>query len=187
MRLTDFRRYLHCSLSLSTLLTAAAILVQPAGAAGVGAGSTDRIRITPSPHTLLVITSTSRGVYTTGDRLEVGLTVDNGGIDAVVDLYFGMLLPDGSTVVSFTDFGFQVSIGTLADLRSLRPIARNLDLITPFHFSQPEFYSQTWSGSEAPGSYAIFFLAARIGALDDNQLDPEEVVAADVAFFSFTP
>ena len=170
-----------------SLVISVAAFPSPLGAAAALARPFETIRIIPPPHVLLINTSTTRAVYGTGDRLSVGLEVENGGVDAVVDLYFGMLLPDGGTVVSFTDLSFQVALGSLADLSTLVPIARDLDLLTPFSFAQAEFFSVVWSGSEAAGTYAIFFFAAEVGALDDGALDPEEIVAADATFFSFSP
>jgi hypothetical protein len=182
------RIFLLLFLVLTLLVVASPAAQSQASGNASRAGLADRIRITPPPQAgLSVHTSTTRGIYSSGDRLSVGLSIHNPGVDAIVDFYFGVLLADGVSVLSFTGESLQISLGSLADLRTLRPYAEDQDLLTPFTVEQPEIFSYVWSGSEPAGTYAIFFLVAWTGALNDNILDPEEIVAADVTFFSFAP
>jgi len=136
----------------------------------------------------LALTATVRGPgFSTGQTLQVGVGIDDPGIDSIVDLFFGVLLPDGHTVITFTDLSFHFALGDIADLTSLEPIAANLDLTAPLSASASPFFNYTWGGSEPAGIYNWFFLAAVHDSLADNSADPGDVVAYDVEDCSFTP
>lgn len=125
--------------------------------------------------------------FRTGDVLTVSVGVENEGLAAVVDFYFGALLPDGDTVVFFTDLAFHSGVGSLAKPATLRPIVAGVDLTTPFTFSQPTFFTYTWTGGELPGPYLIFVAAVKAGTLADNSIDASDIIAVSTGAVSFAP
>jgi hypothetical protein len=95
------------------------------------------------PLRLSITTNTDR--FVEGSELGVSVSIQNPGLPAVVDFYFGVVLPDGDTVVFFTDpFSFASGVGSRANPATLRPIVAGLDLTTPFTFSQPSFLSLSY-------------------------------------------
>src|SRR5262245_38643629 len=103
--------------------------------------------------------TTNGGYFVPGSTLEVSLNMQNPGLPAVVDFYFGAVLVDlgGDTAVFFTDpFSFAHGVGSLANPATLRPIVAGVDLTRPFTLSQPTFFSQSWE-SMPGGSYCCWY------------------------------
>jgi len=149
------------------------------------------ILVTPPPPPLSVsleVHAAARGPsFGPGQTFGVGIGFDNPGIHTIVDLIFGVVLPDGHTVLTFNDLDFHVTLGDLSDLASLDPIAENFDLTTPLSVSAPDFFTYTWNGNEPAGSYLFFFVAAVHGSLADHSVDPGDLVAFDLADLTFVP
>jgi hypothetical protein len=119
-----------------------------------------------------------------GVTLVVGRFMTNPGSALTVDLYVGVLAPDGETLVFVTDSGFV--LGRISDPVTFRPIQTGVSLSTPFVISEPEFLRYTWNGTEPAGSYVLFFAVALAGAFSDNSLDPGDLVALGTASFLFS-
>ncbi len=130
--------------------------------------------------------ATNSATFVPGGSLVASVTVDDPGLSTTVDFYFGALLPDGDTVVFFTNLAFARGVGSLAKPATLRPIVAGVDLTAPFTFIQPAFFTYTWTGGEAPGTYVLFVAAVRSGALADNSIDPGDIVALSTATVTFT-
>ena len=132
--------------------------------------------------------TTDRVSFRTGDLLTVSLGVENPGLPgAVVDFYFGAVLPDGDTVVFFTNPAFTSGVGSLAKPLTLQPIVAAVNLTTPFTFSEPAFFSYLWTGGEPPGGYLLFVAAVKPRALLDNRIDAGDIVAVSTAAVTFAP
>ncbi len=131
--------------------------------------------------------ATNAPAFRTGDSVVVSVAVDNPGLATTVDFYFGALLPDGDTVVFFTDLSFNSATGRLSAPATLRPILAGVDLTAPFTFSQPSFFTYRWTGGESAGSYVLFLAAVKPGALVDNSVDAGDLVALATAVVTFTP
>ncbi len=125
--------------------------------------------------------------FRTGEALVISVEVNNTGLAATADFAFGALLPDEDTVVFFTDLAFNSGVGRLSNPATLRPIVAGVDLIAPFTFSQPSFFTYRWSGSEPPGRYVLFLSAIRAGSLEDNSIDPGDILALALVEVTFTP
>ncbi|MFQ5519802.1 MAG: choice-of-anchor Q domain-containing protein [Candidatus Methylomirabilia bacterium] len=135
--------------------------------------------------TLTLTLSTNAANFGPGDSLIVAVGVDNPGITSTVDFLFGAVLPDGHTVVFFTDLSFTTGVGSLANPNTLQPIVAGVDLTAPFTFNQPAFFTFTWAGAEPVGSYILFLAAVVSGALADNSIDPGDIVAVSTAVVNF--
>ncbi len=118
-----------------------------------------------------------------GESLVVGVTVDNPGGGPLADFYFVILLPDGSTVVSAGP-GVGARVGTIGNLRTLVPVARNISLANRFPYQASPFFTYTFTGIEPQGTYRIYFAAFRAGALNDGVIGGGELLA--VASRDFT-
>ncbi len=139
---------------------------------------------------LALMVATNRPIETAFQLFEdliVTVGVDNPGLAQTVDFYFGALLPDGDTIVFFTDLAFNSAMGRLSAPATLRPIVAGVDLTTPFTFTQPSFFTYRWTGGEPAGSYVLFVAAVVPGALADNSIDPGDVVALATAVVTFAP
>jgi probable HAF family extracellular repeat protein len=129
--------------------------------------------------------TTNRTSFGRTDMLTVSVGVGNPGFPAVVDFYFGALLPDGHTVVFFNDLEFHSAVGDLAKPADLRPIVAGVDLSTPFTFSQHTFFEYTWTGGEPSGRYLLFVAAVHPGTFADNSIDAGDIVAVSTAAVLF--
>jgi hypothetical protein len=140
-----------------------------------------------APNLLNLSITTNSGSFRPGDLLTVSVGVDNLGQDASVDFYFGAVLPDGDTVVFFTDLAFDSGMGSLKNPATLRPIVAGVNLKTAFTFSQPTFFTRHWTGGEPPGGYLLFIAALKPKALSDNRIDPGDIVAVNTVAVLFVP
>ncbi len=136
---------------------------------------------------LTLTIATNAATFRTGDSVSIAVGVNNPGLATTVDFYFGALLPDGDTVIFFTDFGFTSGVGSLANPGTLRPIVAGVNLTAPFVFSEAAFFTYRWDGTEPSGSYVLFLAAVRPGALVDNVINPGDIVALATAAVTFTP
>ncbi len=139
---------------------------------------------------LALMVATNRPIETAFQLFEdliVTVGVDNPGIAATVDFYFGALLPDGDTAVFFTDLNFNSGSGRLSAPASLRPIVAGVNLATPFVFNESRFFTRRWQTGDPPGNYVVFLAAVVPGALADNSIDPGDVVALATAVVTFSP
>src|SRR5262245_19700826 len=139
------------------------------------------------PLSLSITTNTDR--FAEGSKLGISVSIQNPGLPAVVDFYFGIVLPDGDTAVFFTDpFSFASGVGSLANPATLRPIVAGVDLTTPFTFSQPTFGSLSYPGTGPYGPHYLFFSAVKSGALADNVFEASDVLGlSTVAVFILSP
>ncbi len=126
---------------------------------------------------LALTIATNRSDVTIGDSLVISVGVTNPGLPEMADFYFGALLPDGDTVLFFTDQAFHTGQGNLSQPGTLKPIVAKVDLTAPFTFDQPAFFTYQWTGLEPRGTYTLFVAAVVPGALADNTIDPGDVLA----------
>jgi hypothetical protein len=140
------------------------------------------------PLSLSITTNTNRFVEGS-KQLGVSVSIQNPGLPAVVDFYFGVVLPDGDTVVFFTDpFSFASGVGSRANPATLRPIVSGVDLTAPFTFGQPTFFSLSYPGNGPYGLHYLFISAVKSGALVDNVYEASDVLgSASFAVFILAP
>jgi hypothetical protein len=103
--------------------------------------------------------ATNKANFAPGDLLNVSVGVANGGSSAVLDFYFGVLLPDGVTLLYFSDLSFTTAQASLHELPTLRPIASGVTFPPGAVFNAPQFFQYWFNGHEPSGRY-LFFLAA---------------------------
>ncbi len=137
------------------------------------------------PPRLVLTIATNAATFRAGDSVIISVGVDNPGLVATMDFYFGALLPDGDTIVFFTDLAFNSGVGRLSNPATLRPIVAGVNLTAPFTFHEAAFFTYPWKGTEPPGSYVLFLAAVRPGALVDNVISPGDIVVLATSVVTF--
>jgi uncharacterized delta-60 repeat protein len=152
-----------------------AMALQPDGAIVVVGESNDQFalaRYQAFPPLSLQLQPNQRE-FNTGDSLHLDLTVENLGLQRVVDVYFGSLpgpashCPVGDAVVFFGP-GFSpmptcFSLGSL----SFTPLASNVGIPSGLPSSViPNFFSFVWPPDWSPGTQTLFLALTRPGTLD---------------------
>ncbi len=135
----------------------------------------------------LVTTAVNQPQFSAGDRLVISVGVNNPGIPAVADVYCGLLLPDGETIVFFTDTRGGAVFGRVSSPATFRAIAAGMTLTSPLSVTAPDLFEHTWNGSEPRGRYTFFVAAFAAGSLADGAVDPGDLLALGVAPFDFEP
>ncbi len=121
-----------------------------------------------------------------GQTLNLGLSVHNPNENSPLELYVGAVLPDGKTLVLFSGPGVLERTGSLSALASLSP----MQVVPPgFQLDAPSFFQYTFppAGVTASGVYRVFSALIRPASLDDNAVDPDDIVALSVVELSFAP
>ena len=136
-----------------------------------------------TPSFLRLAASVNQSVFAVGQTLTTIVGLTNPGLSGAADLYVGVLLPNGDTVVFFTGTG--VAVGSVANPRSFEPIASGVPLVTPFGGTLPSLFNYQWTGIEPQGSYVFFFLAVKAGALAGSGLAGDAILGLATATFSF--
>jgi hypothetical protein len=131
----------------------------------------------------LVSVAVNQGSFAPGEILSASVDVVNPGSAAVADFYLGLVLPDGESVVFFTEGG-GFAEGRLSDLASFRPIATAFSLAAPFAVRVPVFFAHQWVGTEPRGRYILFLAALSTGALADGSLGGTDLLAVSATPFT---
>jgi hypothetical protein len=149
------------------------------------AGATNRLEVVAGAAPVAGVSVTVNGAaFAPGSTLVASVTANTAGLPAV-DVYLGVLFPDGNTVAFFTGAG--TGFGRMADLRTLQPLAAGVSPAAPFTIAAPAYFSYGWTGSEPRGAYVFFLAAVRAGALADGIAAPDEILAISTARFTFGP
>lgn len=120
-----------------------------------------------------------------GQPLTMGVEVRNplGNVDA--DLYVGALLPDGQTALFFSGPGVP---GAAVSLSSPAQFPRMQAAPLGFAVSAPSFFQFAFPAAGVPpGTYRVFAALVRPGALADNRIAPDDILAFDLKEVVFAP
>lgn len=145
-----------------------------------------------------VFLSVSQPTLRGGDTLSVNLSVVNPGAAAVVDVFFGIILPPsfaaafgcpaGSTPIAFIVTG-SVIVKCPSDSPSTFPrfvagvtVPGGLPLTTV-----PGFFTAPLPPGMPTGTYLVFFALARRGAFLDGTFDADDVLAGSQVIFVVVP
>jgi hypothetical protein len=127
--------------------------------------------------------SASQSSFAVGQTLTAGGSVTNPGLPGTAaDFYVGILRPDNS-IQFFTSAG--IVVGSLADLRSFRPLAVNVPLTAQFSVSKADFHTQQWTADDPRGPYVFFIVAVKAGALAGGTITNDKILSVASAPYSF--
>jgi hypothetical protein len=133
--------------------------------------------------------SLNQTAFRSRDTLRVGLRAQNPGVPINADFYFGVLLPDGVTVLFVTSLSPLNGVVTRldADPRTFRPLLASVQLPQGLDTTLMDFFVYPFAGGEAPGTYTVFAALTPPGAFTDGRVDPGDVMVLDARPFSFSP
>ena len=100
------------------------------------------------------------------------------------DLYLGYLRPDLQTVLFYqaaSPFPVTVSYGTPSLFSRLKAVPGG------YAESNPGYVGVTLPQGEPAGTYRFFAALVRQGALVDNRIDPDDILALDVKLVEVLP
>ncbi len=137
--------------------------------------------------TLHLTAGVNQPAFTTADTLRLSIGVSNSGQARTVDVYAVIVLPDGNTLVNFTELDGTFEFGSLAALGSLQPLVTALPLAGAFNASLSPFFTYDWTGGEPAGNYGAFLVMAQAGSFSDGAIGAGDIVAFASASFTFTP
>jgi hypothetical protein len=135
---------------------------------------------------LRVTVAVDRTAARPGDTTVGSLTISHPGLAAVADFYLGLVLPDGETLVLFTEGGGH-AFARASELGTLPRIATAVSLARPFTAALPRVFAHTWTGAEAPGPCLFFLAAVATGSSADGAVAEGELLAVTLRSFVFTP
>jgi hypothetical protein len=125
----------------------------------------------------------NQAVFGPGSTLSVTVGLEHTGAPVLVDLLFGVILPDGDSLVFFEGPALVAGNGRLSQPASLRPMYAGLAVGPGTNVLIPDFFRHTWVGQEPVGEYQMFFAATTAGALRDNRIDGGDLLAVQTATF----
>ena len=135
----------------------------------------------PQTEILLILNGAS---FRPGETLVVGQHLRNPGAELVVDVYLGVVLPDG-TVLFVTGLApLTVAIGRADDARSFRPLQTNAVVPSNSEVTTPSVLSVTFTGDEPTGTYTIFAALSQPRAFEDGRIAPDDILAFSVQSFA---
>jgi len=119
--------------------------------------------------------------FAVGQTLHVMAGLTNPGLAGNVDVYAGLLSPDGS-IQFVTSTG--TALGNVTNLASFRPLATAVPLRTPFSVPVTDFYQHRWTASEPHGPWIFFVGVVTAGALAGGTIPEESILGLASASFS---
>jgi len=98
--------------------------------------------------------SVNQPTFGPGETLHVGLHEDNPGAGFLADWYFGLLLPDGVTVLWFTSLSPLNGVLTRLDanLQTFLPLIPNMSIPSGVNVTREDIFVFTFSGNEPLGT-----------------------------------
>jgi hypothetical protein len=143
----------------------------------------------PPPSSRELTLRLNQTAFRPGETLRVALDARNPDPAFTTDVYVGMLLPDGVTVLFITSRSPLNGVVTRldADARTFPPLLASVQLPQGLDITLLDFWVYPFTGGELAGSYAVFAFLTPPGAFTDGRMDPDDVVEIDVRPFVFSP
>ena len=143
----------------------------------------------PPPLSREITLHLNQTAFRAGDTLRVGLSARNPDEAFMADFYFGVLLPDGVSVLFLTSLSpLNGVLSRLdADARTFPPLLANVQVSQGMNITLTDFLVYTFAGGEPPGTYSVFAVFTPPGAFNDGYVDPGDLLVIDALSFSFSP
>ena len=128
--------------------------------------------------------------FRVGETLHMALDIHNPGPFLTTDVYVGVILPDGQTILWLTNTapleGVVTSFTQASDPRSFVPIIRGVSWPAGMRATQQDYFTHTFTGLEPLGTYHFLVGWTKPNSLEDGRIDEGDVLALAWAPFSFT-
>jgi uncharacterized membrane protein len=123
-----------------------------------------------------------------GETLRMALALRNPGPLLTTDVYVGVILPDGQTVLWLTNTAPLAGVVTRLDSNpsTFTPMLRNASWPAGLDVTQEGYLSYRFTGGEAPGVYHLLVGWTTPGSLADGRIDEGDVLALDWKTIQFT-
>jgi hypothetical protein len=118
----------------------------------------------PAPLTVEVVAN--QPAFAVGQSLIPAVSYANPGLASAIDVYVGLLFPDGHTIAFFTGAG-GFALGDAANPASFRPAVAGVSLAAPASATVPNVFAYPWTASAPRGGYVLFVAAVKSGAPAD--------------------
>jgi uncharacterized repeat protein (TIGR01451 family) len=121
----------------------------------------------------------NQATFQAGQTLRVTLDLRNPGPILITDVYVGVILPDGQTVLWLTNTAPLEGVVTRldADPRTFTPMLRNVSWPAGLDATQEDYLTYRFTGGETPGIYHLLVGWTIPGSLDDGRIDEGDVLA----------
>ncbi len=136
---------------------------------------------------LTLTVSASQTSFSTGESLKLDIGASSPGLQSLVDVFMIILMPDGDSLVYFTDLDANLAFGNMSNLAGLSPMVASIDMTAPFAANLPEFFTFNWTGQESPGDYVAYLVMVKAGSLNDGNLEQDDILEVGRTDFSFNP
>ena len=114
-----------------------------------------------------------------GDTIRVSVSVRTGEAPVAADGYFGIVQPDGQTVVFLTSTMPLAGVTTTlaGDARTFAAVMPDLVIPAGTNVTIEDFFVYALDAAQPSGTYIVFAALGRVGALDDGRVDPGDLLA----------
>jgi hypothetical protein len=105
--------------------------------------------------------------------------VRTGEAPVAADGYFGIVQPDGRTVVFLTSTMPLAAVATTlaGDARTFAAVMPDLVIPAGTNVTIEDFFVYALDAAQPSGTYIVFAALGRVGALDDGRVDPGDLLA----------
>jgi hypothetical protein len=125
-----------------------------------------------------------------GETLRVDLRLRNPRPMLTTDMYVGLILPDGNTVLWLTNTsplqGVITPFTQASDPRTFVPILRGVSWPVGMDVTQHNYLTYTFQGLETRGTYHLLVSWTKPGSLQDGRIDEGDILALALASFHFS-
>jgi len=139
------------------------------------------------PPPICVTVSSNALSFSTSDTMSVSLQAENFGDSSTVDIYFGVVLPNGNAVYLITNAALKMKRVNASNVSNWTPLAASLNLSSPFNVNKANFFSYVWAGSEPAGVYTFFLTVAVPGSFADGTVDAGDIIHSSNVAITFAP
>ncbi len=116
-----------------------------------------------------------------GETLRIDLRLRDPGPMLTTDMYVGITLPDGNTVLWLTNTspldGVITPFAQASDPHTFVPLLRGVNWPAGLNALQTDYLTHLWSGPEAPRVYILLVSWVKPQSLEDGQVNDGEVLA----------
>ena len=129
---------------------------------------------------------TIQGPVRTGHTVSVNTRISHFDSERQVDVYMGVIYPNGNTIAFFTSLNpLVMAVGTLDNPASYLPLVKEKPLEHGFLKYSPNAMRYTFTGAEDQGTYQFFTVLAKPDAFSDGIINMGDFISVALDPFDF--